>query len=602
MKLQIGRLAHPRRGIALLYSVFASLVAAGLVVVLLALARSSERTATVRRWGGQAQYLAEGAIEAAKRDVRVSVANWRPVPLSGSITLQNDIADYTIRPTGFTNIVTDAAGLQTLVTGYEIEARAAVQGQRSVARRVVNAEAVPLFQFAVFYNTDLEVLPGPDMTLSGRVHSNRDLYLACGRTLTLDTNYVHAAGNIYRRRKDDPSISEGTVQVRRWVENPWNPAEPRVLLPMFSHSQLDALGATNTSGFDSDFVSGWDSDGDGTFTGPGDVLPWGPGALDFWSQPAGYLNGTGHTVGSAAHGVSEAVPPSLQSMALFEPVAGGDYAWDATSREYIAVAAGTGTHTKGFFHANAGLTIVTHDDGTWRAYDASGSDLTSYVVSAVTVRDNVLYDARQANGSSQRIRVTDIDVAALALTGRFPANGLIYAAHYGEGTGVQASGVRLVHGAELPAPLTLVTEDPVYVQGDYNTIDKKPASVMADAVNLLSNAWDDSKGPGQLPLATPTTYNLAILAGNQDTQVGRYNGGLENLPRFHEKWSGVTCTISGSFVNLRNSQFATGDWVYGGDRYEAPVREWSYDPAFNSVGSLPPFTPMGVTARDVVSW
>lgn len=593
------RSSRARAGIALLYSVFATLVAAGMVVVLLSLARSSERQSTSRRFGSQAQYLAEGAVEAAKREIRVALADWRPVPNAGTVTLEGENSAYTIRPTGFNDIVTDASGLQTIVTGFEIEARATVQRQLSVARRVVNAEAVPLFQFAVFYNTDLEILPGPDMTLGGRVHSNRDLFLGCGRTLTLDTNYVHAVGNIYRRRKNDPSASEGTVLVRRWVANPFDPSEPRELVPMMSRSQLSGTGATSASGFDSDFVLGFDADGDGSYTGTNDVLPWGPGALEFWSQPAGY-GASGHTVGSAAHGVREALPPSVGSMAMFEPVAGGDFAWDATAREYVAVAAGTGTHAKGRYHAQAGLAILTRDDGTWRAYDASGLDITSDLAGAVAVRS--IYDGRQAENTSSRVSVTDIDVEALAASGRFPSNGLIYAAHYGEGVGLQAKGIRLRNGAELPAPLTVVSEDPVYIQGDYNSVAKKGASVIGDAVNLLSNAWDDSKTRGTLPVAEPTTFNVAIVAGNQETEVGRYNGGLENLPRFHENWTGVTCTIRGSFVNLRNSQFATGDWVYGGDRYTAPNRAWAYDPDFNDVTNLPPYTPMAVRARDIVSW
>ena len=43
-------------------------------------------------------------------------------------------------------------------------------------------------------------------------------------------------------------------------------------------------------------------------------------------------------------------------------------------------------------------------------------------------------------------------------------------------------------------------------------------------------------------------------------------------------------------------------WVYGGNRYQAPNRIWTYDTAFNSVLNLPPFTPMAVSADDIVTW
>ena len=95
---------------------------------------------------------------------------------------------------------------------------------------------------------------------------------------------------------------------------------------------------------------------------------------------------------------------------------------------------------------------------------------------------------------------------------------------------------------------------------------------------------------------------MAVITGNTETVGARYNGGFENLPRFHENWSGINCNITGSFVNTWTSQYATAPWVYGGDRYTAPRRNWTYDTSFNLVANLPPFTPMAVTAEDIVSW
>jgi hypothetical protein len=170
------------------------------------------------------------------------------------------------------------------------------------------------------------------------------------------------------------------------------------------------------------------------------------------------------------------------------------------------------------------------------------------------------------------------------------------------GTGTDAKGVLLHNGSELAGPLTVVSEGPLYVQGDYNTVNKKGAAVIGDAVNLLSNSWTGSKSKGQLPTASNTTFNMAIVTGNHESFVGHYNGGLENLPRFHEKWSNKDCNIHGSFVNAWQSRYATGHWAYGGDIYQAPRRNWFYDTFFNDVDNLPPFTPRVVTAVDVVSW
>jgi hypothetical protein len=367
---------------------------------------------------------------------------------------------------------------------------------------------------------------------------------------------------------------------------------------------MAGLGVTTVSGYDSHFTAGYDANGDGIYTETGDWLPWAPGALAYWQQPDNYTHGSGNTVMDSDHGVTEAVTPMIGSIHMYDAMpggTGGNYNFNPATGTYTQVAAGTGAYNDGYYHADAGLSILgdpTH--GTWKAYDASGVDVSAAVSSAISFRQT--FDARQAGSGSGKIKVLNINMGLLAASGKFPTNGLLYAANYGESTGTGANGVQLMNGSTLPDKLTVVSEDPVYIQGDYNSVAKKGAAVIADAVNLLSNAWNNSKTSGQLPAASNTTYNVALVAGNLNTTVGDYNGGLENLPRFHEDWSGKTCTITGSFVNTWYSQFATGSWNIGGDYYNPPARVWTYDTAFNSVANLPPFTPMAVAAHDVVSW
>ncbi len=300
------------------------------------------------------------------------------------------------------------------------------------------------------------------------------------------------------------------------------------------------------------------------------------------------------------HGITESVVPGVGSTAMYEPHANGDYNWDAATQRYVQVPPGTGSYAAGYYHANADLSVITFADGTWKAYTATGVDISSAVASAISIKR--MYDARQSNGANVKVQITQIALGLLAATGKFPANGLLYAANYGEGTGTSAKGIRLSNGSTLAAKLTVAPPDPMYIWGDFNTVGEKPAAVICDAINLLSNAWNDTKTVGTLPAATNTTYNTAVVTGNTETNGSNYNGGLENLPRFHENWSGKTSTIKGSFVKAWFSQYATNGWVYGGDRYQAPVRNWSYNTAFNNVANLPPFTPMTVTAEDIVSW
>ena len=44
---------------------------------------------------------------------------------------------------------------------------------------------IPLFQFLAFYQDDLEILPGPNMTLNGPIHTNGSLYLNAGNTMNV---------------------------------------------------------------------------------------------------------------------------------------------------------------------------------------------------------------------------------------------------------------------------------------------------------------------------------------------------------------------------------------------------------------------------------
>ena len=91
--------------------------------------------------------------------------------------------------------------------------------------------SIPLFQFLAFYANDLEILPGPTMTLHGRVHTNSNLYLNAGNQLSvidepltanprlITTVEVTSVANIYRGRKDANSCA-GTVTIDTLATDP----------------------------------------------------------------------------------------------------------------------------------------------------------------------------------------------------------------------------------------------------------------------------------------------------------------------------------------------------------------------------------------------
>ena len=181
----------------------------------------------------------------------------------------------------------------------------------------------------------------------------------------------------------------------------------------------------------------------------------------------------------------------------------------------------------------------------------------------------------------------DLDMGKLYGSGYAPSNGVIYFSNQTE----DYPALRLNNADQLDDALTIASENPVYTLGDYNSVNKQPASIMADAVNFLSAAWVDSSSTADKydRIATPTTVNASIMTGDIETTDEDYNGGFENLPRFLEVWTDKKFTWAGSMVALWHSQQANGTW--NGSYYTPPDRDWFYDPDLDDPANHPPETP-----------
>jgi len=95
--------------------------------------------------------------------------------------------------------------------------------------------------------------------------------------------------------------------------------------------------------------------------------------------------------------------------------------------------------------------------------------------------------------------------------------------------------VRVVNGLRLPPNgLTVATGRPLYVLGDYNTDSanrgstntstSRPASLVADAITILSDSWTDANSTNAVGsrTASSTTVNAAFLTGVVETTLGHY--------------------------------------------------------------------------------
>ncbi len=90
------------------------------------------------------------------------------------------------------------AGLVGLTTPYTLSVTShSINGSEVKLVRQVQTVGIPLFQFGIFSDTDLDFFAGPDFNFGGRVHTNGNLWLAegNGNTLTM-ANKVTAVGEI----------------------------------------------------------------------------------------------------------------------------------------------------------------------------------------------------------------------------------------------------------------------------------------------------------------------------------------------------------------------------------------------------------------------
>ena len=229
--------------------------------------------------------------------------------------------------------------------------------------------------------------------------------------------------------------------------------------------------------------------------------------------------------------------------------------------------------------------------------DGSESDITSDLISLGVISSGTFYDGRE----NKTVETLDIDIGALNTSGYWPRNGIIYTAS--EQSGSDLSATRLVNGSVLNAGLTVSTKNPLYIEGDYNTVSKKPAAVMTDAMTILSNSWNDTDGYYGLydsrRKASSTQVNVSYMTGNVPSGGGSYSGGFENLPRFLENWSGIEFKWRGSAIDLWESEEATGKW--GGSCYTPPNRNWEFDTDLRDPNNLPPGTPV-ISVIQKLAW
>lgn len=183
------------------------------------------------------------------------------------------------------------------------------------------------------------------------------------------------------------------------------------------------------------------------------------------------------------------------------------------------------------------------------------------------------------------------------------------------------AGTTCFSGGVPACGLTIASENPVYIEGDYNTNSSIAASVAADAVTLLSDGWNNvnsfiSPYTSDARPGLATSYRVALIGGKgipfaqpsgQPEDFGT-DGGLHNFLRYLENLApptgigypasvstgGQTITYTGSLVSFFYNRQGIGEYKGDVDTvYTPPTRAYTFDTNF-TLGTqyLPPRTPV----------
>lgn len=579
-----------RRGFALESTLIVLLLMSALAVIAFAGAVTDIRTTNVDYRTTRVSYAAQAGAEAVMAQLETQMSDGLLTDAELAALTQPTIPGFTVDSFKVTKVggvvvetVSDGpfTGLYALTQRMEIFSRARdAINHTSAAIVSVTAQTIPLFQFGVFFEKDLESTNAPPMTFAGWVHSNGNIYLSSNNAWY--KNQITTPNKLFHDKK-------------------------------YTHTILNGVYVADASG--TDVLLDFDSR---TKPNPADFRAASDASFD-------------NRVKTDAYGLDSLrvpLPLGMDPVEVLRPREMGDtpeeqeikFAWRADWYMEVRLDQitdpGTTLCPVVLQSRATGKVVPTLGEckqvfsWTWEAF-FDARELRYVDVFEINI-DN-LSNWGKANLTTQNTQVLYVTFIGLGSMSSNPQNDPT-----GDGF---FPAVRLVKGKEIKSGvgLTIATDRPVYIQGDYNSDPSKwvPAAVIADAWAVLSNAWDDAKAQCNnyvipaptiaasctgwtIPIPTPTSVYAAILAGHSPTPCdhedvgcagGFFGGGLENFPHHLEKWSGVKYTYRGSLVSLHWTVYRQGQFSSAGAYYKPPDRDWQFDTRFWDPAKLPPATP-----------
>ncbi len=518
----------------------------------------------------------------------------------------------------------------------------------STVTETLQFASIPLFQFAIFYNVNLEIAAAQTLDIVGPVYSNGGIWSGSD-TITFSST-VSAVG-LATNEVGDPFCAgySGSGRSTYTITNQPTSGNDTLTMPVGTNNNPASVEAVVNIP-----PSSYPSDTSAAYTTNGELYTANAADLFVTNYPSGTNQGWRSTFQVGA------------PMAVYyqDAANGPNYLAWATNDFYLVSNVTVGkfyatnwvpiyspAYANGFLATNG--FIFTNNITTLRFTNTSGTYVGTNIVwyMGYSFLTNVLfYDWREGwhlgSGPAKVIYATQLDLKAMNvwMTNDAANNNDIYG---GSNYNAQCQSsfhksrpidsmyifnavplsstvlpaVRVMNGGMMPANMGsrgfgLATAMQIYVWGDYNvsnslgssisennTVYTEPAALMGDAVTILSDSWLDTNSLALHtggPSASQTTINAGCMEGIVESNTNNaasegtsdgYSGGVENFLRTLENWSSVKLWYNGSIVVMFPSQYATNCWQQTGYYYTAPSRSWAFDTNFMIQADLPPLMP-----------
>ncbi len=482
---------------------------------------------------------------------------------------------------------------------------------------------IPLYQYAIFYENDLEIHNGPKMDVLGPVHGNSTVWVATGDEYLKFHDRLSAAGNL-RSERDfkalNPQTNNKAIGGNLAVNAIGHDMDAFHTKPVY----VKKKGSQNLVALNDGLPSGADTNNN-TFLDSGDTN-WLSDALTRFGGNVTDIAMGNKPIRPPLPFVGEGANKKIADAGELIQRSNGNFNYQADPMEKLKMESmadiritgdPSNLDNKGNFKDIKIEPAIHNSEGLVTGYGTPIPNQKLNNKGKPVGEPLVTPGAFVDNREGKTVYSFDIDMEQMSVRdselGHISSgNGLIYVSTKSSGGGMNA--VRLVNAADMPTSLqntlTVATDRPMYLEGNINTENKATLLLAADAITVTSKHLTlDSNNQTIKDKAQATITNAIFMLGQVSSKYmpvdstgkktpggkeinhfapgyGRVtqSGGAHNVLRYLENWSGVKHTYNGSLICLFESRVATTK--FGGPYYNPPNRDYNWDASLKN--SSPP--------------